>query len=225
VSLRVVAPENEKRGDCVDCGLCVATCPTGIDIRNGLQMECVSCTQCIDACDAVMTKLGRARGLIRYSSQAIVGGQKRHVLRPRVVIYPLVLLVIVAAFLIVLSTKGPADVTVLRGIGRPFVDLPEDQIGNPVKIKIVNRTDLPELYAIGLSGADALHLTIEENPIRVAPGQSKALPAMIAAPKSIFQDGEAVVHVTIKGEKFETDVRYRMMGPASRHHTGPTGGT
>lgn len=86
VSLPLVDGAGSARGDCVDCGLCVATCPTGIDIREGLQMECVHCAQCIDACDAVMTKLGMPRGLIRYSSQDAIEGKQARFLRPRVVI-------------------------------------------------------------------------------------------------------------------------------------------
>ncbi len=81
-------------GDCIDCGNCVDTCPTGIDIRDGLQLECVACTQCIDACDAVMDKLKKPRGLIRFSSQARIEGQSSRLLRPRVIIYPAIMTVL-----------------------------------------------------------------------------------------------------------------------------------
>ncbi len=209
------------QGDCVDCGMCVQTCPTGIDIREGLQMECIGCTQCIDACDAVMTKIGRPRGLIRYTSQSLVSGEKRHLIRPRVVIYPLILVAVMTAFTIVLATKGPADVTILRGVGRPFVELPGGDIGNPVKIKIVNRTETPMTYAFDPSGADGLHLSIEENPVRVAPGQSRVFMGMLALPRSGFTDGEAIIHLAVSAQEppFRKDVKYRLMGPATRHHT------
>ena len=78
-----------RGGDCVDCNACVLTCPTGIDIRDGLQMECIHCTQCADACDAMMVKVGRPTGLIRYTSQDALAGQVRRLLRPRTVLYPL----------------------------------------------------------------------------------------------------------------------------------------
>lgn len=223
ISLRIVdssASAPSRTGDCVDCGLCVTTCPTGIDIREGLQMECINCTQCIDACDAVMHKLKRPRGLIRYSSQSAMAGEKPRLLRPRVIIYPAILLVIFTAFLIVLATKGPADVTVLRGVGRPFVELPNGEIGNPVRIKIVNRTDLPGDFHIDLSGAEGLHLTIEDNPIHIAAGQSKSFPAMIAAPASLLGREDPAIQVVISGISepvFQKAVRFRMMGPS--HHS------
>src|SRR4026207_287405 len=82
----------DQRGDCIDCKACVQVCPTGIDIRQGLQMECIGCTACIDACDAVMTKLHRPRGLIRYDSQeAFTGGRTRWI-RPRIIVYFVLLL-------------------------------------------------------------------------------------------------------------------------------------
>jgi cytochrome c oxidase accessory protein FixG len=77
--------EGDGLGDCVDCGMCTDTCPTGIDIRDGLQMECVNCTQCIDACDSMMERLGKPRGLIRFSSQARIAGESSRFLRPRVI--------------------------------------------------------------------------------------------------------------------------------------------
>ncbi|HEX4934576.1 MAG TPA: cytochrome c oxidase accessory protein CcoG, partial [Gemmatimonadaceae bacterium] len=75
-------------GDCIDCGACVATCPTGIDIRDGLQMECIHCTQCADACDAIMASIGKPKGLVRYTSREVLAGGTRHLLRPRTLIYP-----------------------------------------------------------------------------------------------------------------------------------------
>ncbi|HEY8747626.1 MAG TPA: cytochrome c oxidase accessory protein CcoG, partial [Tepidisphaeraceae bacterium] len=94
---KTTLPVLDQRGDCVDCEMCVAVCPTGIDIRKGLQIECIACAQCIDACDSVMKKVGRKPGLIRYSSQAAMAGDKRSALRPRVIIYPAILLIILTA--------------------------------------------------------------------------------------------------------------------------------
>lgn len=228
ISLKIMnapagASDAARTGDCVDCGMCVTTCPTGIDIREGLQMECINCTQCIDACDAVMTKLKRPRGLIRYGSQASMSGEKPRAIRPRIIIYPAILVVIIAAFLMVLATKGRADVTILRGVGRPFVELPGGEIGNPVKIKVVNRLDAPGDFRVELAGADSLHLTIEENPIHLDGGQSRTLPAMIAAPGAAFQHDEPTIQVVVTGvngspgtPEFHTSVHFRLMGPG-RH--------
>ena len=94
-----------KQGDCIDCHLCVTTCPTGIDIREGLQMECIGCAQCIDACDDVMDKIDRPRGLIRYSSQSAMAGERKRLLRPRIVVYPLVLVIIASLFGMALAAR------------------------------------------------------------------------------------------------------------------------
>lgn len=205
-------------GDCVDCGLCVSTCPTGIDIRQGLQMECIGCAQCIDACEPVMAKLGRPAGLIRYSSQAAMSGERRHLVRPRVVIYPLILCVVVAAFFFALHLKGAADITVLRGLGRPFTELPGAEVANPVRIKIVNRTEEPVTYQIG-SAAPGVRVIAETASIRIEAGQNATVPAEIVAPLSAFERGAYSITLRIVGDKgFMREVPYRMMGPGNTHH-------
>src|SRR5262249_34103707 len=112
VPLPIIAAVSSRTGDCVDCGMCVTTCPTGIDIRNGLQMECIGCAQCIDACDAVMDKLGRARGLIRYSSHAELAGEPRRILRARTIVYPALLAAAVIGLLVTLGERAAAEVWV-----------------------------------------------------------------------------------------------------------------
>jgi cytochrome c oxidase accessory protein FixG len=157
VSLSVLAqPEGtgSRTADCVDCKLCVTTCPTGIDIRDGLQMECINCAQCIDACDAVMTKLSRPTGLIRYSSLAAMEGEKSRFLRARVIVYPAILLILVTAFITVLLTKEDTDANFLRGLGAPFVMLPDEMIGNQLRVKLVNRRDAAATYSIRAEGPE-----------------------------------------------------------------------
>src|SRR5262249_50274176 len=129
----------ERWGDCIDCGACVLTCPTGIDIRDGLQMECIHCTQCMDACDAVMARIGKPLGLIRYSSKDELAGQPRRILRPRIVLYPLLLALVWGALVLALARREPADVTVLRGLGTPFSVLPSGEVSDQIRVKIVNR--------------------------------------------------------------------------------------
>ena len=115
---------NDDSGDCIDCHACVVTCPTGIDIRNGLQLECISCTQCIDACDNIMDKVGKPRGLIRLSSQHHLETKKpTRLVRPRVVLYPLIILVFMGLLVYLVTTKAAADVTILRQHGAPYVVL------------------------------------------------------------------------------------------------------
>ncbi len=134
-------------GDCIDCTLCVQTCPTGIDIREGLQLECIGCAQCIDACNTVMSKIGRAPNLIKYSSERVIEGGKAHLIRPRIIIYPVILVVLISAFVYLLQTKPIADVLFIRGQGSPFTTVVERQeVSNQVRIRVTNRTDEPAVY-------------------------------------------------------------------------------
>lgn len=219
--------ETRPTGDCVVCGLCVATCPTGIDIRNGLQMECIGCAQCIDACDAVMTKLGRPRGLIRYSSQAAVEGERPRLLRARVVVYPAILAVIASIFTGVLVTRAPADVTVLRGLGAPFSTMPDGRIGNAVRLKIVNRTDRAASYRFDAAAAEGparVDVVAEEDPVAVEGGQSRTVPAMIVTDGSAFVRGTLDVQVRVTdGAAFTRTLRYRLLGPGSAAHPAANG--
>ena len=154
-----------SRGDCVDCGACVVTCPTGIDIRDGLQMECIHCTQCMDACDSVMDRIGRPRGLIRYSSRDELGGAPRRILRPRLIFYPLLLLAVWGMLGWSLAHRQSADVTVLRGVGSPFTLLPSGEVSNQIRIKIVNRSAGDRRYLIELVNGEGLHLIAPDNPV------------------------------------------------------------
>jgi cytochrome c oxidase accessory protein FixG len=204
-------------GDCVDCMLCVQTCPTGIDIRNGLQMECIGCAQCIDACDAVMAKLGRARGLIRYSSQAAIEGRGRRVLRPRIVIYPLALAVVATVFAMVLMNKGAADVTILRGPGMPFNVLPSGAIANQIRVKVTNRGGEPEHYTIEVLDP-RLTLNADENPMMVAPREPRTQGVLVIAPADAFAEGALSVRFRIAGEGgFSREITYRLLGPQGQN--------
>lgn len=212
--VRRAAPEAEKQGDCVDCGRCVETCPTGIDIRGGLQLECVGCAQCIDACDEVMDKLKRPRGLIRYTSQARVERQGGRLLRARVIVYPLILVALGAAFGFVLSSKKSADVTVLRGLGIPFTVRPDGRIANQARIKITNRSDRPADYSFAAPADVPAEIILSEHPLRVEPGKSRTEGVLIVTDRTVFQNGirDITLRVT-DGAGFSHDVHYRLVGP------------
>ena len=130
----------EGFGDCVSCRECVSVCPTGIDIRNGTQMECLNCTVCIDACDRVMSKIGRPEGLIRYASlNSIERGEKfRFTVRMRW--YSVVLGALIALFVTLLFTRSELDSTILRAPGALFQELPENKISNLYIVKTINKS-------------------------------------------------------------------------------------
>jgi len=142
-------------GDCVDCRQCVNVCPTGIDIRDGTQMECVNCTACIDACNSVMDKIGRPHGLIRYASlNGIERGEPLRV-TPRLVGYAAVLVGLIALFLYLLFTRAEIQTTLLRAPGALYQQMPNGRISNLYTVKLVNKThrNIPVTFRLeGTSG-------------------------------------------------------------------------
>jgi cytochrome c oxidase accessory protein FixG len=127
-------------GDCIDCFKCVAVCPTGIDIRDGTQMECVNCTACIDACDEVMARIGRPRGLIRLASLNGIEQALPLRLTPRIFGYCVILAVLAAALVALLLTRSDVDVTLLRAPGALFERTTESKISNLYLLKLTNKT-------------------------------------------------------------------------------------
>jgi cytochrome c oxidase accessory protein FixG len=206
-------------GDCIDCRMCVDTCPTGIDIRDGLQLECIACTQCIDACDSVMDKLNKPRGLIRFSSQARIDGEPSQLIRPRVLIYPTFMLVLLVTFAVVLAGKQSADITLLRGLGDPYTKLSPDQITNRIRVKIRNRSGQDAAYRIEVVSDIPAQLTLAENPLRVAAGQSRTESVLVAVPSSVFQNGNYDITLRVSdGGDFSRQLKYRLLGP---FHSSP----
>jgi cytochrome c oxidase accessory protein FixG len=139
------APERKAsgQGDCIDCHQCVAVCPTGIDIRNGTQMECVNCTACIDACDAVMEKTNQPRGLVRFAS--LNGIERGESLRftPRLAAYCIVLSGLIGLWLFLVFTRSDVEATVLRAQGALFQQMPDGRFSNLYTVRVINKTSHP----------------------------------------------------------------------------------
>lgn len=140
-----------KAGDCVDCNRCVHVCPTGIDIRQGLQMECIGCTACIDACDDVMTRLNRPRGLIRYDSQKAFTGGRTRWLRPRTILYGVLLVIGASVATWGLSSVKPANFLVTRMTGAPYI-VDETTVRNQYMVRIVNKRNRPARFTLEVAG-------------------------------------------------------------------------
>lgn len=142
-------PSNPEAGDCIDCHRCVQVCPTGIDIRQGLQLECIGCTACIDACDEIMDKLGRDRGLIRYDSLAGFSGLKTRFVRARTILYTVLLLIgaTVAAFAFRSVEEVEASVTRMRG--SPFY-VTEEVVRNQYELLLLNKGDQPATFRVNV---------------------------------------------------------------------------
>ena len=143
-------PDAPKLGDCIDCKRCVVVCPTGIDIRDGLQMECLACTQCVDACDEVMDKVKRPRGLISFASQNELAGLPRRTLRPRLVVYAALMLLCLGTLGASLATRTPFEANIFRPRGAmPFI-IDGDVVRNPFEVHVFNKNTAPARFSITL---------------------------------------------------------------------------
>lgn len=201
-------------GDCVSCNACVNTCPTGIDIRDGLQMECIHCTQCADACDEIMVKVGKPTGLIRYTSQDALAGKAPHILRVRTVLYPLAFVLFFGAFLVALATRSSADVTMLGPIGAPFTLEADGSVVNQVRIKVSNRTGSDQRYTIAYLDEPGARLIAPENPLRLSAGASVTTSVFVIQPPTRFENGERRVRFRISDDnKFSREFSWRLPGP------------
>ena len=146
------------KGDCIDCNICVNVCPTGIDIRQGLQYECIGCAACIDGCDQVMEKLGRPKKLIRYSTLRAMEGKQTRVLRPRVLVYSILLLAILAAAGASLYFRVPLKVDVIRDRAAIAREVEGGLIENVYRLQIMNTAEAPRAFEISASGLPGLHV-------------------------------------------------------------------
>jgi cytochrome c oxidase accessory protein FixG len=168
-------------GDCIDCELCVQVCPTGIDIRNGLQYQCIGCAHCIDACDDVMAKVGYAPGLIKYTTEHALMGNQSRLLRPRVIGYAAALSVMAIAFTVALVSRSLLGIDVIRDRGELF-HVEHGAIRNDYTLKLINKTQQRQTYALSAttdSVDEALHL---EGPatVVVEAGEVAIVPVSLA---------------------------------------------
>ncbi|HXX70585.1 MAG TPA: cytochrome c oxidase accessory protein CcoG, partial [Polyangiaceae bacterium] len=166
-------------GDCVDCKRCIVVCPTGIDIRSGLQMECVACTACIDACDEVMVKLGRAPGLVRYDSQNGLSGKPRRVVRPRIFLYTVLLVVGTAVALTASRRRSDFEAHLMRLPGEPYT-LDGDQVRNALQLHIVNKRATEEAYRVDVGAVDGMSVVVPIPSVTVASLSDARVPIFLS---------------------------------------------
>lgn len=182
-------------GDCVDCGRCVVVCPTGIDIRNGLQMDCLACTACIDACDEIMDRLHRPRGLIRYDSQNGLARLPKRFWRGRLLVYAALGVIGLAATGFAMNRRQSYDANVLRGAGAPYA-LENEQVQNAFLLRLVNKRSRPVTFDIAVRGDAAARVVLPLPQVVLAPLQSVDVPFFVMVPRREYR-GEFPVQVTI----------------------------
>jgi cytochrome c oxidase accessory protein FixG len=179
--------KKEGFGDCINCYRCVQVCPTGIDIRQGLQIECIGCANCIDACDAIMSKINRPKGLIRYDSQAGLAGQKRKFLRPRIFIYAALMLAGATAFTLSAMQLRSANMNIVRMTGRPYY-VTDSLVRNQYMVRVINKTNENKVFQIR-AAAEGQTYTMEGNEegIAVPPMGEEVRPVIISIARGDYQ--------------------------------------
>ncbi|WP_240980090.1 cytochrome c oxidase accessory protein CcoG [Ramlibacter agri] len=195
-------------GSCIDCELCVQVCPTGIDIRNGLQYECIGCAGCIDVCNGVMDKMNYPRGLIRFTTQNALehGGQGdvreasaiwRRVLRPRVLVYAAVLAALTAGLMFSLALRTPLKVDVVRDRAALARIVAGGKLENVYRLQLMNATEKTQRYVITAEGLAGL-LVASEAEVEVGPAESRWVPVRLQIPYGSVAAGSHPIHFVVK---------------------------
>jgi cytochrome c oxidase accessory protein FixG len=183
-------PVSSSLGDCVDCGICVQVCPTGIDIRDGLQYECIGCAACIDSCNQVMKKMNYASGLIRYTTENALEKKwnfqqiARHAIRPRVAVYFLALIAIIVAAGISLATRVPLKVDVIRDRASLSREVEGGDIENIYRLQIMNTLESPMRYEVRVSGVDGARV-VGDSFVDLAATSTRMVTVRIRVPSGI----------------------------------------
>lgn len=201
-------------GDCIDCFQCVKVCPTGIDIRNGTQMECVGCTACIDACDHMMEATGRPKGLIRYASENGIAEGKKLRYTGRMKFYTIMLIVLTGLLGLLLATRKDVDGTIIRAAGITYQERGTDSISNLYNIKVVNKTVNEIPLTLRLEEAPGRIIEAEGRDIVVQKeGQGKGS-FFIVLPNSFIKDRKTPLKIGLyDGDKKITSLSTNFMGP------------
>ena len=203
-------------GDCIACNRCVQVCPTGIDIRQGLQIECIGCAACIDACDEVMTRLHRPRGLVRYDSLRGLAGRATRWLRPRVALHGVLLAVGAAVATWGLSTVKPAYFSVTRMTGMPYVVTP-DAIRNQFFVRLVNTRAVATAFVVTTANAAGVRQTGFEAPVPVPPLGEEVRPLMLDQSRGTYTGPiRFAVVVRDAAGTFELRREVEFLGPDAR---------
>ena len=184
-------PPAEALGDCIDDTLCVQVCPTGIDIRNGLQYECIACGACIDACDSVMDRMGFPRGLIRHTTHNGVQGLPTRVLRPRVIVYGLLLLALIVGWGWGVAHRQPLIAEALRDRNALY-RIDGDAIENVYTLKLVNKQESPQRFRVVLEGDGPVTLPGGALDVDAGAGAVVTVPLTLRAPAGAVHGRRAV---------------------------------
>ncbi|MGO4294767.1 cytochrome c oxidase accessory protein CcoG [Chitinophaga sp. RAB17] len=206
--------DSRAHGDCIDCMQCVKVCPTGIDIRNGTQLECVNCTACIDACDFMMEQTGRPKGLIRYASENGIAQQQKLRFTTRLKVYTTVLTLLLIVISFMLGSRKPVSGTIMRTAGMLYQERGVDSVSNLYRIKLVNKTSKDIPLELKLEDENGVVYMVGNGVIHVkAEGQGEGT-FFIVLPKTMVHQRKSTLYVGLyeHNEKI-TRLRTTFLGP------------
>ena len=203
-------------GDCVDCNKCVQVCPTGIDIRDGLQYECIACAACIDACNEVMDRLNYPRDLVRYTTENMSQGGTRRFIRPRTLVYTVILTLLLGLMIGVLAHRTPLIVDIIRDRNTLFREIGADTIENSYTLKIINQGDAEKSFHIEVSGLPNIRIDWDSDTVTAAAGEVLSLPTRVQVPR---EDTAGISEITFTVESLDQDKltvveKSRFLGPS-----------
>ena len=214
-----VDPKQQGLGDCVDCTLCVQVCPTGIDIRDGLQYQCIGCAACIDVCDQVMEKMGYEKGLVRYTTENAMAGIKNHIMRPRTIMYAILLTALSGGLIYKISQRVPLELDIIRDRNSLYRETPEGLVENIYILKIINMDEQAHQFDLEVSGLEGLELTMEHKQIAVPSSEVLTMPVTVQIDPVSLERTANKIEFTLKSvddpELTQTETA-RFLGPVLR---------
>ena len=205
----------EGLGDCIECELCVQVCPTGIDIRDGLQYECIGCSACIDACNGVMETIGYPKGLIRYTTENAVTGKKSKILRPRIYLYMFLLVAITAITAFTIFQRSPLGLDIIRDRNQLYRDA-GDMLENVYTLKVINMQERANTYRLEVEGIVGLTL-VDKELIEVAAGSVTDRPIRLRVYEDNLQERSTpfIFRLTdVEDEGSTVTAEARFLGPS-----------
>lgn len=209
--------EERSIGDCIDCFQCVRVCPTGIDIRNGTQLECVGCTACIDACNSVMDKIDKPRGLVRYASENGIAEGEKLKYTARMKLYTLLLFILVSILSTLLFTRKDIDATIMRTPGQLFQERGTDSVTNLYNIKVANKTmkEVPlQIKLEGISGS--VEIIGSHHVITVQKEGQGAGSFFVVLPNNLIRERKSTIRIGLyEGNKKIDEIRTSFLGPVN----------
>ena len=213
-----VEPAEVGLGDCIDCEQCVQVCPTGIDIRDGLQYECIGCALCIDACDEIMEKMDYPKGLIRYTTENELEGKTSKLLRPRTFGYGLLLAVMIGAVGYIIATRVPAKLEVIRDRGTLFKFNGEGRVENSFTLKLQNMTEVPQTFVLSVDGMEGIRI-LTQTTVKIKSGENLSLPTVVDVIPESIEGTNSTISFRAKSQtdpSLQLETESRFVGPRPR---------